>query len=117
VIGLQLNRRLPARIEEPAMTRFESTAALAVAERGQELRDMSDLNDLKREVRDTKSDVKEGWRRADGDESLGDKLANTTDRIKDKVENTGDELHEEADKASRDMAYEKGRADEISRSR
>jgi predicted Holliday junction resolvase-like endonuclease len=75
------------------------------------------MSDLKRDVRDTKSDVKEAWRRADGKESLGDKLANTTDRVKDEVENAGDELHEQADKASREVAYEKGRADEISRSR
>jgi len=97
------------------MTRFESIAATAAAERGQE-RDMSDMNDLKRDARDAKTDVKEAWRNADG-ESLGDKVANTTDRAKDELANAGDELHEQADKASRDAAYEQGRADEMSRSR
>ena len=97
------------------MTRFESIAATAAAERGQE-RDMSDMNDLKRDARDAKTDVKEAWRNADG-ESLGDKVANTTDRAKDELANAGDELHEQADKASRDAADEQGRADEMSRSR
>ena len=77
---------------------------------------MSDMNDLKRDVRDAKTDVKEAWRGADG-ESLGDKVANTTDRAKDKLANAGDELHEQADKASSEAAYEQGRADEVSRSR
>jgi len=77
---------------------------------------MSDMNDLKRDARDAKTDVKEAWRNADG-ESLGDKVANTTDRAKDELANAGDELHEQADKASRDAAYEQGRADEMSRSR
>ena len=75
---------------------------------------MSDMSDLKQTARDAKTDVKEAWRNADG-ESLGDKVANTTDRAKDAVENAGDELHEEADKASREAAYQKGRADEMSR--
>jgi hypothetical protein len=38
-IGLQLNGRLPVRVEQPAMTRFEASAALAAVERGQETRD------------------------------------------------------------------------------
>jgi len=75
---------------------------------------MSDMSDLKRDVRDTKMDVKEAWRNADG-ESLGDKVANTTDRAKDKLANAGDELHEQADKASREAAYQEGRADEMPR--
>jgi predicted Holliday junction resolvase-like endonuclease len=78
---------------------------------------MSDMSDLKQTARDAKTDVKEAWRRADGEESIGDKVANTTDRAKDAIDNAGDELHEEADKASRDVAYEQGRADEMSRSR
>ena len=78
---------------------------------------MSDMSDLKQAARDARTDVKEAWRRADGEESVGDKLANTTDRAKDAVENVGDELHEEADEASRDAAYNQGRADEIARSR
>jgi hypothetical protein len=78
---------------------------------------MTDMNDLERKARDVKSDVKEAWRRADGEESIGDKVANTTDRVKDEVDNAGDELHEQADKASRDAAYEQGRMDEMSRSR
>jgi hypothetical protein len=32
VIGLQLNGRLPVRVEEPAMTRFKAIAAPAAAE-------------------------------------------------------------------------------------
>ena len=67
---------------------------------------MSDMSDLKQTARDVKTDAKEAWRRADGEESLGDKVADA-----------GDELHEEADRVSRDVAYEKGRADEVSRSR
>ena len=74
------------------------------------------MSDLKRDARDAKTDVKEAWRNADG-ESLGDKVANTTDRAKDKLGNAGDELHEQADKASREVAYQEGRADEMSRSR
>jgi hypothetical protein len=77
---------------------------------------MSDVNDLKRDVRDTKTDVKEAWRKADG-ESLGDKVATTTDRAKDELANAGDELHEQADKASHEAAYQQGRADDMSRSR
>ena len=77
---------------------------------------MSDMSDLKQAARDTKTDVKEAWRKADGEESLGDKVANTADRAKDAVKNAGDELHEEADDVSRDAAYQKGRADEMSRS-
>jgi hypothetical protein len=77
---------------------------------------MSDMNDLKETVRDAKTDVKDAWRKADG-ESLGDKVATATDRAKDKVADAGDELHEEADRASRDAAYEQGRADELSRPR
>ena len=77
---------------------------------------MPEMNDLKRDVRDAKTDVKEAWRNADG-ESVGDKVANTTDRAKDKLANAGDELHEQADKASREAAYQEGRADEMSRDR
>ena len=78
---------------------------------------MSDMSELKETARDVKTDVKEAWRKADGEESLGDKVANTTDRAKDAIENAGDELHEEVDDVARDAAYEKGRADEMSRSR
>jgi hypothetical protein len=74
------------------------------------------MSDLKRNVRDAKTDVKEAWRKADG-ESLGDKVANTTDRAKDELANAGDELHEQADQASREAAYQEGRADDMSRSR
>jgi hypothetical protein len=38
-IGLQLNGQLPVRVEQPAMTRFEVSAASAAVERGQELID------------------------------------------------------------------------------
>jgi hypothetical protein len=77
---------------------------------------MRDMNDLKQDARDAKTDLKDAWRKADG-ESLGDKVATATDRAKDKVADAGDELHEQADRASRDVAYEQGRADEMSRSR
>jgi hypothetical protein len=77
---------------------------------------MSDMSDLKEGARDAKTDVKDAWRKADG-ESLGDKLATATDRAKDKVADAGDELHETADDVSRDAAYERGRADEMARDR
>ena len=70
------------------------------------------MNDLKRTVRDTEADVKETWRKADGDESLGDKAADLGDRARNAVENTAGDLHEEADKLSRDPAYDAGRTDE-----
>jgi len=38
-IGLQLNRGLPVRVEQPSMTRFEMSATFAAAERGQETTD------------------------------------------------------------------------------
>jgi predicted Holliday junction resolvase-like endonuclease len=91
------------------MTRFELTAALAAAYGGQA---MSELN---KTVRDTEADMKEAWRKADGEESLGDKLAGAGDRATNAVKNAGDELHEKADEVSRDAAYEQGRADEASR--
>jgi hypothetical protein len=78
---------------------------------------MSDMSDLKEKARDVKSDAKEAWRRADGEESLGDKVANTADRVTDAAKNAGDEIHETADDVSRDAAYQQGRADEMSRSR
>jgi hypothetical protein len=77
---------------------------------------MSDMNDLKSQARDTKTDAKEAWRGVDG-ESVGDKVANATDRTKDKLADAGDDIHEGADRASRDAAYDQGRADEITRSR
>lgn len=75
------------------------------------------MSDVKRTVRDTEADVKEAWRKADGDESLGDKMANVGDRARNAVEDAGDELHEGADKLSREAAYQQGRTDELSRSR
>lgn len=74
------------------------------------------MSDLKRTVRETEADMKEAWRKADGEESLGDKAAGLGDRVENAVENAGDEIHEEADEMSRDVAYEKGRADEATRS-
>jgi hypothetical protein len=109
VIGLQLNGPFARGVEQPSMTRLKSSAAPAAREGG---RDVSDLN---RTVRDTEADVKETWRKADGDESLGDKVANAGDRLGNAVKNAGDELHEGADKLSRDAAYEQGRADEAGR--
>jgi phage-related minor tail protein len=109
VIGLQLIDRLPRGVEEPAMARFESTAANAAAHGGKA---MSELN---RTVRDTEADMKEAWRKADGEESLGDKVAGAGDRASNAVKDAGDALHEKADDASRDAAYEEGRADEAAR--
>jgi hypothetical protein len=111
VIGLQLLRDLARGVEEPTMARFKSSAAPAARQGGRE------MSELKRTVRETEADVKEAWRKADGDESLGDKVANAGDRMKNAVENAGDEAHEEADEMSRDAAYQQGRADEMTRRR
>jgi hypothetical protein len=75
------------------------------------------MSDISKTIRDKEADIKETWRKADGDESLGDKAANLGDRAANAVKDTGDELHEGADKLSRDAAYEEGRADELNRSR
>jgi hypothetical protein len=111
VIGLQLIDEFPRGIDELPMTRFEMTAASVAAHGGMA---MSDLN---KAIRDTEADVKETWRKADGDESLGDKAANVGDRVENAVKNAGDDLHEAADDASRDAAYQQGRADEMTRDR
>jgi hypothetical protein len=111
VIGLQLIDELPRGIEEPPVTRFETTAAPAAAQGGMA------MSDLSRTIRDTEADVKETWRKADGDETLGDKAANVGDRVENAARNAGDELHEEADEASRDAAYQQGRTDEMTRQR
>ena len=66
------------------------------------------MSDIKRTARDTEADVKEAWRRRDG-ESLGDKAANLGDRARNAVKDAGDELHERGDRASRDAAREQGR--------
>lgn len=91
------------------MGRVKSSAAPAASNGG------SEMNDIKRAARDTEADVKEAWRKSDGDESLGDKAANITDRARNAVADAGDELHEGADKLSRDVAYERGREDEAMR--
>jgi hypothetical protein len=109
VIGLQLIEGLPRGVEEPPMARFKSTAAHAAAHGGKA------MSDLKSTARDAGADMKEAWRKADGEESLGDKAANLGDRAENAVKNAGDEVHEKTDEASRDAAYERGRADEASR--
>ena len=68
------------------------------------------MSDIKRAARDAEADVKEAWRRHDG-ESLGDKAANLGDRARNAVKDAGDEIHEQADRASRDAAYERGRVE------
>ena len=73
------------------------------------------MSDLKKTVRETEADMKEAWRKADGDESLGDKVAGLGDRVENAVKDAGDEVHEEADELSRDAAYEQGRTDEMRR--
>jgi len=75
------------------------------------------MSDIKKDARDFKDDVKETWRKADGDESVGDKLANAGDRLKSGVENLGDEVHETTDDAARKAEYERGRMDEATRDR
>jgi phage-related minor tail protein len=109
VIGLQLIDGLPRDIEEPSMTRFKVTTANAAAHGG------TAMSDIKETAREAGADMKEAWRKADGEESLGDKVANAGDRLENAAKNAGDVLHEEADEASRDAAYERGRADEASR--
>ena len=69
------------------------------------------MSDIKRELRDKEADVKEAWRRSDG-ESLGDKAANVGDRARNAVADAGDKIHEEGDRLGRDAAYERGRVDE-----
>jgi hypothetical protein len=73
------------------------------------------MSDLNKNIRDAGADVKETWRKADGEEDLGDKLANAGDRLENAVKNVGDDVHETADDASRDAAYNEGRADEMGR--
>lgn len=91
------------------MTRFDVTATPAAAHGGTE------MSELKRTVRETEADVKEAWRKADGDESLGDKAANVGEGVGNAIENAGDVVHKEADEAARDAAYQQGRADEMAR--
>ena len=91
------------------MTRFKSTAAPATANGGMV------MSDLSKTIRDTEADVKEGLRKADGDESLGDKAAGLGDRVENAVKNVGDDVHEGADEVSRDAAYQQGRTDEMTR--
>lgn len=66
------------------------------------------MSDIKRTARDAEADVKEAWRRRDG-ESLGDKAANVGDRARNAVKDAGDELHERGDRASREVEHERGR--------
>ena len=93
------------------MARVEVNTALAVEAGG------NFVSDLNKTIRDTEADVKEGWRKADGDESLGDKVANLGDRAENAVKDAGDKLHEETDEMARDASYEEGRADEAMRPR
>lgn len=88
------------------MARVKVNAAPAAEEGG------SNMSDLNKTIRDTEADIKEGWRKADGDESLGDKAANLGDRAANAVKDAGDKLHEETDELAREASYEKGRADE-----
>lgn len=57
------------------------------------------MDDAKRAYREAENKTKEGWRRADGEESLEDKAANTADDIRAGLGNLGDEVDEEVDKA------------------
>lgn len=91
------------------MGRFKGDAAPAAPEGGRT------MSELKRDARDAGADLKEAWRKADGDESLGDKAANVGDRISNAVKDVGDKVHEEVDETSRDAAYNEGRMDEATR--
>ena len=93
------------------MGRVEVNAALAAQEGG------SNMSDLNKTIRDTEADVKEGWRKADGNESLGDKAANLGDRATNAIKDAGDKVHEETDDLAREASYEKGRTDEAMRPR
>ena len=93
------------------MGRVKWNAAPAANEGG------TTVSDLNKTIRDTEADVKEGWRKADGDESLGDKAANLGDRVENAVKDAGDKLHEETDELARDASYEAGRHDEAMRPR
>ena len=75
------------------------------------------VSDLNKTVRDTEADVKEGWRKADGDESLADKAKNLGDRAENAVKDVADKVHEETDEMARDASYEAGRTDEAMRPR
>lgn len=70
------------------------------------------MADIKKSIRDTEADVKESWRRADGEESLDDKVANAGDRARNAAKDVGDTAHEKTDEASRRLEYERGRVDE-----
>jgi hypothetical protein len=106
VIGLQLRGHLERGVQELSVDRVELHAALAAHDGGQS------MSDIDKAARDAGADVKEAWRKADGDESLGDKAKNLGDRAANAVKDVGDDIHEEADRMSRDAAYEQGRADE-----
>ena len=75
------------------------------------------MSDINRTIRDKEADIKETWRKADGDESLADKAKGLGDRAANAVKDVADDVHEEADRMSRDAAYEQGRVDELNRSR
>ena len=70
------------------------------------------MDEMKKAARDTEADLKETWRKADGEESLGDKAANVGDRAENAVKDAGDALHRGVDDASREAAYQRGRIDE-----
>ena len=69
------------------------------------------MSDIKHELRDKEADVKEAWRKADG-ESVGDKVADVGDRARNAVADAGDKIHEEGDRLGRDASYQRGRIDE-----
>ena len=93
------------------MGRVKCNAALA-AEVGGNV-----VSDLSKTIRDTEADVKEGWRKADGDESLADKAKNLGDRATNALKDAGDKFHETTDDLARDASYEAGRQDEAMRPR
>ena len=93
------------------MGRVDVNAAPAAEEGG------SNVSELNKTIRDTEADIKEGWRKADGNESLGDKAANLGDRATNAVKDAGDKLHEETDELAREASYEEGRQDEAMRPR
>lgn len=68
------------------------------------------MDDAKKVYRQGEQEVKEAWRRSDGDEDLKDKVGNVGDEVRKDLGNTGDDLR----KTGRDMEHDVDRDDEWS---
>lgn len=60
------------------------------------------MDDAKKVYREGEQQVKETWRRSDGDEDLQDKVGNVGDEVRKNLGNTGDDLRRAGD----DMGHE-----------